>query len=89
MFCKDILFAPIFQQGKTSRWIYLPSLKDEENLREYYWILTKDGSRYKNGYLEIHAEPEEFIAFIPEYREDLRQVFEYFYTISFLSPVLG
>lgn len=61
MFGSDILFAPIYEQGKTDRKVYLP--KGE-------WILTKDGKRYEGGcFVEIHAEIDEFIAFVtPESR---------------------
>jgi len=55
MFGDDILFAPIMEQGRTSRTVYLP---------EGEWILAKDGREYTGGTHEIHAEIDEFIAFV-------------------------
>lgn len=55
MFGDDILFAPIMEQGSTSRTVYLP---------EGEWILAKDGREYTGGTHEIHAEIDEFIAFV-------------------------
>ena len=57
MFGPDILFAPILRQGQTARRVYLP---------EGSWVLTRDGSRYSGGWVEIGAELEEYIAFAAE-----------------------
>ncbi len=54
-FGDDILFAPIMEQGQTSRTVYIP---DGE------WVLTKDGTAYTKGTYEIHAEINEFIALV-------------------------
>lgn len=52
----DILFAPIYEQGCTSRKVYLPKGK---------WILTKDGTKYNGAcYIEVEAQIHEFIAFV-------------------------
>lgn len=56
MFGADILFAPIYEQGCTSRRVYLP--KGE-------WILTKDGTKYEGAqWIEVEAKIDEFIAFV-------------------------
>ncbi|MBQ4353442.1 MAG: hypothetical protein IJC71_00970, partial [Clostridia bacterium] len=55
MFGDDILFAPIMEQGKTARNVYLP---------EGEWVLAKDGTEYTGGTHEIHAQIDEFIAFV-------------------------
>ena len=56
MFGPDILFAPIYRQGQTSRSVYLP---------EGEWILTKDRKEYKGGsYVDVNAGISEFIAFV-------------------------
>lgn len=58
MFGSDILFAPIMERGQTSREVYLP---------EGRWLLTMDGSVYEGGQtVNVHAELEQFIAFVPE-----------------------
>ena len=54
-FGDDILFAPILEQGRTSRQVYVP---DGE------WVLTKDGRVYTKGTYEIGAEIHEFIALV-------------------------
>ena len=54
-FGDDILFAPILDQGQTSRKVYVP---------EGEWVLTKDGTVYTQGTYEIHAEIQEFIALV-------------------------
>ena len=54
LFGPDLLFAPILRKGQTARRVYLPSGD---------WILTRDGSRYSGGWVEIGAELEEYIAF--------------------------
>lgn len=57
-FGSDILFAPIMERGQTSREVYLP---------EGRWVLTMDGTVYEGGQtVTIHAELEQFIAFVPE-----------------------
>jgi len=55
LFGEDILFAPIMEQGKTSRKVYIP---DGE------WVLTIDGTTYTKGTYEIHAEIDQFIALV-------------------------
>ena len=55
MFGDDIIFAPIVEQGQTVKTVYIP---DGE------WILTKDNSVYTKGSYEIHAEVDEFVAFV-------------------------
>ena len=55
MFGDDILFAPIVKQGQTVKTVYIP---DGE------WILTKDKTVYTKGTYEIHAEIDEFVAFV-------------------------
>ncbi len=54
-FGDDILFAPIMEQGSTSRTVHIPGGE---------WILTKDGTAYTGGDYEIHAEIDEFIALV-------------------------
>ena len=57
-FGSDILFAPIMERGQTSRKVYLP--KDR-------WVLTMNGNVYEGGQtVTVHAELEQFIAFVPE-----------------------
>ena len=52
------MFAPIYEQGCTSRKVYLP--KGE-------WILTKDGTKYEGAqWIEVEAKIDEFIAFVTE-----------------------
>jgi alpha-D-xyloside xylohydrolase len=56
MFGEDILFAPIVNQGQTCRKVYLPSGQ---------WIDVNDRKEYTGGcFVEIHAELEQFIAFV-------------------------
>ena len=55
MFGDDIIFAPIVKQGQTVKTVYIPDGK---------WILTKDKTVYTKGTYEIHAELDEFIAFV-------------------------
>ena len=55
MFGDDIIFAPIVEQGQTTKNVYIP---DGE------WILTKDKKVYTKGTYEITAEIDEFIAFV-------------------------
>lgn len=58
MFGSDILFAPIMQSGQTEREVYLP---------EGRWVLTQNGAVYEGGRMvNVHAELEDFIAFLPE-----------------------
>jgi alpha-D-xyloside xylohydrolase len=54
-FGEDILFAPITEQGCTRRKVYVP---------EGEWVLTKNGTTYRQGTYEIDAELHEFIAFV-------------------------
>lgn len=55
LFGDDILFAPIMEQGQTSRTVYVP---------EGEWVLAKDGTVYTQGTHTIHAELDEFIALV-------------------------
>lgn len=55
MFGDDILFAPIVHQGQTKKKVYLP---------EGEWILTKTMQKYTEGWYEIDAEIDEYIAFV-------------------------
>ncbi|MBQ7202502.1 MAG: hypothetical protein IJS03_00640 [Eubacterium sp.] len=55
MFGSDIIFAPIVNRGQTKKTVYLPQGE---------WILTKDKSEYTQGYHEINAGIDEFIAFV-------------------------
>ncbi len=55
MFGDDIIFAPIVNQGQTDKEVYIP---DGE------WVLLKDRKTYTKGTYNIHAEIDEFIAFV-------------------------
>lgn len=56
MFGGDILFAPITEQGKTQKRVYLP---DGE------WIRTTDKTAHSGGrFVDCHAEIDQFIAFV-------------------------
>lgn len=55
LFGEDILFAPIVNQGQTKKTVYLPEGK---------WVLTKDNKMYTQGFHEIEANINEFIAFV-------------------------
>ena len=55
LFGDDIIFAPIVEQGQTVKTVYIP---DGE------WVLTKDKTVYTKGTYEIHAQLDEFIAFV-------------------------
>lgn len=56
MFGEDILFAPIYKEGETSRKVYLPKGQ---------WIRTADKTLHEGGgFIECHAEIDEFIAFV-------------------------
>ncbi len=58
MFGRDILFAPIINQGETDRKVYLPEGK---------WIRTSDKVVYEGSrWIDAHAEIDEFIAFVRE-----------------------
>ena len=57
MFGSDILFAPIVNRNQTKKTVYLP--KGE-------WILTKTKEKFTEGFWEISAEIDEFIAFVKE-----------------------
>lgn len=54
MFGEDIIFAPIYKQGQTTREVYIPS--DE-------WVCNLDGKEYKKGTYILTALPHQFIAF--------------------------
>ncbi len=62
MFGDDIIFAPIVNRGQTKKTVYLP---DGE------WVLTKNNKKYKQGFHEISAEIDEFIAFVKDGAEVL------------------
>ena len=52
----DILFAPIVNQGETSRRVYLPAGE---------WVFARDGKEYAGGqWITCTAELNEFIAFV-------------------------
>ena len=56
LFGDDILFAPIVNQGETSRRVYLPAGE---------WVLARDGKEYAGGqWITCTAELNEFIAFV-------------------------
>lgn len=55
MFGDDILFAPIVNRGQMKKTVYLP--KGE-------WVLTKNMQEYSEGWCEISAELDEFVAFV-------------------------
>ena len=56
MFGRDILFAPIYNQGQTERAVYLPHGE---------WIRTSDGSVIRGGrFITCKAALNEFIAFV-------------------------
>ena len=55
MFGDDILFAPITERGQTVKTVYLP---------EGEWTLTKNKKTYTSGWHKVHAEIDEFIAFV-------------------------
>lgn len=58
MFGRDILVAPIYNQGETERKVYLP---------EGRWIRTLDKSVHEGGrWIDAHAELDQFIAFVRE-----------------------
>ena len=58
MFGKDILFAPILEQGQTEREVYLP---------EGNWIRTTDKTVVSGGKtVKAKAELNEFIAYVLE-----------------------
>lgn len=58
MFGRDILFAPIVEEGCEEREVYLPEDK---------WVCTTNGQTYAGGQtVSIHAKIDEFIAFVKE-----------------------
>lgn len=58
MYGEDILFAPIYTQGTTSREVYLPKGN---------WINVLTGEKYEgNQTLCCHANIDEYIAFVKE-----------------------
>ena len=57
MFGDDILFAPIVNRGQCEKEVYLPEGK---------WILTKTGEKYDGGRYTVHADIDEFVAFVRE-----------------------
>ena len=67
MYGEDILFAPIMEKDSTERKVYLPKGN---------WVLTKDKTVYTGGqWITVHAELNEYIAFVKEGSEVL-SVFE-------------
>lgn len=68
MFGGDILFAPITKQGCVEREVYLP---------DGNWISVLDGKVYSGGQtLVVHAELDEFVAYIREERKELMSCFD-------------
>lgn len=66
MFGKDILFAPITEQGCTQRNVYLP---------EGNWICVTDKKEYAgNNTVNIHADINEYIAFVKK-DSKVREIF--------------
>lgn len=63
MFGDDILFAPIVNRAQTKKKVYLPKGK---------WILTKNMEEYTEGWHEISAEIDEYIAFVKQGAEILK-----------------
>jgi len=64
MFGRDILFAPIYRQGETSRQVYLP---------KGTWIRTSDKQSFEGGrYITCHADIDEFIAFVKDKAQVLK-----------------
>ena len=56
LFGDDILFAPIVNQGETSRRVYLPAGE---------WVFARDGKEYAGGqWITCTAELNEVIAFV-------------------------
>lgn len=67
MFGEDILFAPIVKEGQTDRKVYLPSGA---------WIDVNTKKEYAGGgFVEMHAELEQFIAFVKKGSDCIR-IFE-------------
>jgi len=67
MFGKDILFAPILNEGQTHRSVYLPSLPGQKK-----WIRTTTKQTFEGSqFAECTAEINEFIAFVKEGSEVL------------------
>ena len=66
LFGDDIIFAPITEQGQTEKTVYIP---DGE------WVLTKDNKVYTKGTHVIHAEIDEFVAFVKSGAEVLECFF--------------
>ena len=62
MYGDDILFAPIVCKGQTEKQVYLPSGK---------WVLTTDKKTYDAGWHTIHAQVDEFVAFVKDGAEVL------------------
>ena len=55
MFGRDILFAPIFEQGSTERKVYLPQGE---------WVRTSTKETFKGGqWINVPAQIDEYIAF--------------------------
>ncbi len=63
LFGDDILFAPIVNKGQTEKQVYLPAGK---------WILTKTKEAYNAGWHTIHADIDEFVAFVKDGADVLR-----------------
>jgi alpha-D-xyloside xylohydrolase len=63
MFGEDILFAPIMNRGQTDREVYLPEGK---------WVRAGTEESFEPGWHTVHAEVDEFIAFVKEKADVLR-----------------
>ena len=64
MFGRDILFAPIYEQGATERRVYLPRGE---------WVRTSDKALFAGGeWLTVRAEIGEYIAFARKGAEVLK-----------------
>jgi len=64
MYGEDILFAPIMEKDSVERKVYLPKGN---------WILTKDKQQFTGGnWVTVHAELNEYIAFVKEGSEILK-----------------
>lgn len=62
LFGEDIIFAPIVKRGQTKKTVYVPAGE---------WVLTKNKQEYTQGYYEIEASTDEFIALVKKGAEVL------------------
>lgn len=63
MFGSDILFAPVVHHGQTDKVVYLPAGR---------WVLTNTREVFEPGWYTIHAEINEYVAFVKDGAEVLR-----------------